>query len=129
MSQLHALIIDDNAKNTAVLAGLLAHQGFSVTKILDNRLLSSLLEEVEKVDVVFLDLEMPGRNGYDILENLQADSRFDSVPIVAYTVHVSEMNIAHQQGFHSFLAKPLDADRFPDQLERILRGVPVWERE
>jgi CheY-like chemotaxis protein len=129
MSQLHALIIDDNANNTAVLAGMLTQQGVGVTKILDTRLLPSLLEDVEQVDVVFLDLEMPGQNGYDILEGLQGDSRFDSVPIVAYTVHSSEMNVAHQQGFHSFLAKPLDADRFPDQLERILSGVPVWERE
>jgi DNA-binding NarL/FixJ family response regulator len=48
------------------------------------------------------------------------------VPVVAYTVHVSEINRAYQLGFHSFIGKPIDPDKFPDQLARILRGEPVW---
>jgi CheY-like chemotaxis protein len=86
-----------------------------------------VLNELAAIDVVFLDLEMPGANGYQVLEKLRADPRFQSVPVVAYTVHVSEISVAHEQGFHSFLGKPLDADRFPDQLARILSGESVWE--
>lgn len=51
----------------------------------------------------------------------------DDVPIVAYSVHVSEIEIARRAGFDGFLGKPLDADRFSDQLRRILSGEQVWE--
>jgi CheY-like chemotaxis protein len=79
-----------------------------------------------KFNAVFLDLEMPNINGYELFEKLKVDARFKDVPIVAYTVHVSEINVIRGLGFHSFIGKPLDADAFPDQLARILRGERVW---
>jgi two-component system cell cycle response regulator DivK len=123
----HALIIDDNNKNIEVLARLLGMQQMSSTTVSRPAQLEVAIENMDGVDVVFLDLEMPGASGYDILEWLKSDARFQAVPIVAYTVHVSEISAAHRQGFHSFLGKPLDADKFPQQLERILNGQPVWE--
>src|SRR5882724_1822561 len=122
MSQPHALIIEDNPKNATVLATLLAKEGVTHTNILDTAHMSEVLETEDHIEVVFLDLEMPGKSGYDILAMLRADARFNSVPIVTYTVHVSEINTAYESGFHSFLPKPLDPDRFPDQLARILHG-------
>jgi two-component system, cell cycle response regulator DivK len=123
----HAVIIDDNAKNVEVLAMLLEMEGVGCTKVAHPKNLDAALQSTKNVDVVFLDLEMPGKNGYEVLESLRADSRFKSVPIVAYTVHVSEIHEARNLGFHSFLGKPLDADKFPGQLKRILDGKPVWE--
>jgi two-component system, cell cycle response regulator DivK len=123
----HALIIDDNAKNIDVLARLLGMEGVSCTTVPKPAQLASVLENVSHIDVVFLDLEMPGNNGYEVLAKLRADKRFDSVPIIAYTVHVSELHTAHQIGFNGFIGKPLDPDKFPDQLARILKGQPVWE--
>ena len=127
MSQAHALVIDDNIKNVNVLARLLSEQAVSSTQVTNPKLLDAILHTVGKVDVVFVDLEMPGLNGFDVLEKLRSDAQFEDVPIVAYTVHVSEMNAAHQHGFDSFVGKPVDPDRFPGQLARILRGEPVWE--
>jgi CheY-like chemotaxis protein len=123
----HALIIDDNGKNIDVLARLLGMQGVNSTPVPKPVQLAAVLQEIDDVDIVFLDLEMPGMDGYEVFDKLKTDARFQSVPIVAYTVHVSEIMVAHQQGFHSFLGKPLDADKFPDQLARILHGQPVWE--
>ena len=126
MSTPHALIIDDNASNLGVLGELLSLEGVSFTKVQDPTKFQSVSKTLSRVDVVFLDLEMPQLDGYKVLELLKADSRYDNVPVVAYTVHVSEINVARDMGFHSFLGKPLDAERFPDQLARILRGEPVW---
>jgi CheY-like chemotaxis protein len=127
MSQTHALLIDDNAKNLGVLARLLSMEGARYTQVQRPRELATILDQIDAVDVVFLDLEMPELNGYEVLQHLKADVRFQSVPVVAYTVHVSEINHAQELGFDGFLAKPLDSDRFPDQLSRILKGEPVWE--
>ncbi len=127
MSPLHSLVIDDNVKNVSVLVRLLAEQGVTSSQLIIPKQLESVLDSMDKADVVFVDLEMPGIDGFTVLEKLKADARFQGVPIVAYTVHVSEMNAAYQRGFDGFIGKPLDPDRFPEQLARILRGEPVWE--
>jgi CheY-like chemotaxis protein len=127
LSQPHALIIDDNANNLSVLGQMLAMEGVTHTAVLNPNDLSRVLSTLEQVDIVFLDLEMPTTDGYAILAALNQHERFQSIPIVACTVHVNEISTARQQGFHSFLAKPLDSDQFPDQLARILRGERVWK--
>jgi CheY-like chemotaxis protein len=124
----NALIIDDNPNNTTVLAEMLHLEGVTSIQVQHPEALEETLRHYGQVDVIFLDLEMPKQNGYDVMDMLQRDTQHQAVPIVAYTVHVSEINTARERGFHSFLAKPLDADAFPDQLARILRGERVWTR-
>src|SRR5579859_7467828 len=99
MSKAHALVIDDNVNSIHVIAGLLAMEDVSSTALNDSRQLDVNLENAGDINVVFLDLEMPGLTGYDVIEKLQADPRFEQVPVVAYTVHVSEMDVAAQRGF------------------------------
>jgi two-component system cell cycle response regulator DivK len=126
MSQKHALIVDDNTQNLRVLVQLLAKQGVVCTEVSDPNKLAGILSSGQQIDVAFLDLEMPGLDGYSVKEMVR--SKVGNIPIIAYTVHVSEINTVHQAGFDGFLGKPLDNTRFPDQLARILRGEPVWER-
>ncbi len=125
MSQQFALIIDDNLQNLKVLSQLLTKQGITAIEVSHPAKLGEMLPTLSQVDVVFLDLEMPGLDGFKVKELLRAHL---NAPIIAYTVHVSEMNIVQGQGFDGFLAKPINSARFPDQLARILRGEPVWER-
>ena len=127
MSALQALIIDDNAKNVAILSRLLSNEGMGSIQVTNPSLLDATLNQAGAIRVIFLDLEMPDIDGYQVLQKLKADSRFASVPIVAYTVHVSEVHVAYENGFDGFLGKPLDSDKFPDQLARILMGEAVWE--
>ena len=127
MTEKHALVIDDNEKNIRILSKLLEDQSVSSTGVDNSTLLDSVLDTLERVDVVFLDLEMPSLDGFQILDKLKADPYFQSVPVVAYTVHVSEIMVAHEHGFDGFIAKPLDSERFPDQLHRIFNGQGVWE--
>jgi two-component system, cell cycle response regulator DivK len=123
----HALIIDDNSRNVTVLATMLSEEKVDSTKVTHPGQLEAALQTLAQVDIVFLDLEMPGVDGYQVLERLRKEARFKGVPIVAYTVHVSEIHNASQHGFDSFLGKPLNADKFPEQLKRILKGERVWE--
>lgn len=127
MSQKHALIIDDNAKNISVLVRLLEKENVSSTHLVDAKNLKATLDSLDSLDVVFLDLEMPTLDGFEVFELLRSDQRCNAVPIIAYTVHVSELKEAHQFGFDGFIGKPLNADRFPGQIERILNGEGVWE--
>lgn len=126
LSELHALIIDDNSTNLDVISYLLQAEDIQATVVQNLENLEDILNTLDRIDVVFLDLEMPEADGYEILTFLTETVRI-SAPIVAYTVHVSEINTARKLGFHSFIGKPLQADRFPSQITRILNGEPVWE--
>jgi two-component system, cell cycle response regulator DivK len=126
MQTKHALVIDDNANNLEVLEELLGMIGLSCTLVQQAGQLDDALASLTQLDIVFLDLEMPHVNGYEMLEMLRQEIGED-IPIVACTVHLNEISTAREQGFHSFLGKPLNPNRFADQVRRIIDGEPVWE--
>ena len=123
----HALIVDDNPANVEVMEQLLLREGVAAVSTNSPHDVAAALDAMPSIDVIFLDLEFPSGDGYKLIEVLRADARLENVPIVAYTVHLSQQNEARDAGFHSFLGKPLNVDRFPDQLRRILSGESVWE--
>lgn len=122
-----ALIIEDDASSIKVLRSLLDQVGADSIAISDTSYIEGELRGIERPDVIFIDLEMPANNGYSVLEIIQRDTYFAGIPTVAYTTHVSHLNEARSAGFHSFLGKPVDGDRFPDLLDAILNGTDVWE--
>ena len=126
MSQQSALIVDDNPNNAKILAMLLKGQGIESITVNHPTRLDTLIPTLPGIDVVFLDLEMPMLNGFRVMDKLRADSSFDGVPIIAYSVHVSELDAVHKYGFDGFLGKPVDSDKFPAILEKILHGEQVW---
>ncbi len=76
-----------------------------------------------------MDIRLPYEDGYAAQKKIRASERFKSVRIVAVTAEASleQMNKAKTSGFDGFLGKPLDPDRFPDQIRRILNDEEVWE--
>lgn len=122
----HALIIDDDAYNVYVMERFLDKENISYVTIGDTSQLEDELDRCEQIDLVLLDLEMPHKDGYEVIDILKG--RYgNSVPIVACTVHTAEINRARKIGFSGFIAKPLDMDRFSDQISRILSGEEIWE--
>ena len=126
MCGLHALVIDDSPSNADVLAMLLQAEGADCTTLLSFEQLYQTLDSLKKVDVIFLDLEIPPHDYRDMLSTLRAEPRLHGVPIVAYTVHISEIDEARRLGFNGFLGKPIRASDFPNHLRDILAGKPVW---
>ena len=60
---------------------------------------------------------------------MRSAPQFKDTLVVAVTAEASSEQIAKARlaGFDGFLGKPLDPDRFPDQIRRILNGEAVWE--
>ena len=126
------LIVEDNLNNFILMTRLLAYLGVkkcewkaSGWKVLE------FAETLGNIDLILMDIALPDADGYESLASLRTDSRFMNVPIVAVTADVSMENIqrAQQAGFNGFVGKPLDPDRFPEQIRRVLQGEEVWERE
>jgi two-component system cell cycle response regulator DivK len=63
------------------------------------------------------------------LEKLRAHPRFKDTLIIAVTADVSMENLEHARhaAFDGFIGKPIDPDRFPNQIRNILQGEQVWE--
>jgi len=127
MTALHSLIIDDQMSNLKVLAKLLEQQGVSYTGLTSSVGVMDEIDRLEHIDVVFVDLELPGEGGfYDLFYELRQHPRLADVPIIAYTVHISEIDNTRQVGFDGFIAKPIKASEFPNLFQRIMNREPVW---
>ena len=122
-----ALIIEDNISSIRVLEQLFKRVGMESVAIQDTHDVEKQLARIAIPDVIFLDLEMPFTNGYTVLAAIKADARFQSIPVIACTTHISHLNDTKRAGFDGFLGKPLDSRLFPAQLERILNGEQIWE--
>jgi len=127
MSDRHALIIDDNQFNIDVLIMMLSQEGVVCTALTRLHHLQQALNQMDRTDIIFLDLEFPQGDGFELLKILKVDPRLTGVPIVAYTVHTSEIERARHAGFDGFLGKPLNLQGFPAQLRSLLNCQPVWE--
>jgi CheY-like chemotaxis protein len=121
----HALIIDDDPMSLDILSQLLELENLTYTTVQDSTRLGEVITTLSRVDVVFLDLEMPSLNGYSVFKFLKNEVGI-TAPIVAHTVHLSESNEVLAMGFDSFIAKPIDSDTFHDQLQQILNGGRGW---
>ncbi len=131
LSDVTVLIIEDNLNNFVLMARLLAYLGIqrcewkaSGWKVLE------FAESLERVDLILMDIFLPDADGYQSLAAVRSSDRFKDVPIVAVTADASLENMqrAKKAGFNGFIGKPLDPDRFPEQIRRIFQGEEVWER-
>lgn len=124
-----ALVVEDDASGLAIISVMLRRLGMRTVM---ERYASAAVERAQKMsklDVIFLDLGLPDGDGYEVLKALRSDAQFQNVPVVAVTARdaSTEMPKAQEAGFDAFLGKPLNRNRFPDQVRRILDGESVWE--
>jgi CheY-like chemotaxis protein len=78
-----------------------------------------------EVTLVFLDIEMPGMSGIEVLSALRADARFNLLPIVILSAVVEERDkyAAAKRHANSFVVKPDD----PDEFMRVVKmAVQYW---
>jgi two-component system, cell cycle response regulator DivK len=125
MSTINVLIIDDHKHNLVVLEHLLRMENVHCTKLSTTANLVNELDQLASIDVVFLDLHMPGVSGYEALKIIKSHRNFTETKVVVYSVYHDELDNALDAGFNGFLGKPLRAEEFPEQFDRIIRGEIV----
>ena len=75
------LIVEDDAFLSSLLKTRIQGDGFEALLASDGDMALKILQE-EKPDLVLLDVILPKRSGFELIESLQSDPRFKSVPIV-----------------------------------------------
>ena len=122
------LYIEDNADNRLLVKRVLLSEGYVLMEAKDAKEDLNALQGT-RPDLILMDIRLPYEDGYGALKKIRASNRLKSIPIIAVTAEAStdQMNKAKNSGFDGFLGKPLDPDKFPDQIRRILNGESVWE--
>ena len=124
------LVVEDNLNNFLLITRLLAYLGVkqcewkaSGWQVLE------FADSLPKVDLILMDIHLPEEDGYQALARLRAHPKFKDTKIIAVTAEATENNLqrARIAGFNGFIGKPLDPDRFPDQIKQILQGEEVWK--
>jgi two-component system cell cycle response regulator DivK len=123
------LVVEDNAANFALTARLLAYTGVRNPEWKTTGWgVVEYAEQMGRVDLILMDIRLPVEDGYEALRQIRAHPELGDTLVVPVTAlgSLQEMERARKAGFDGFLAKPLDAKKFPGQIREILRGKPIW---
>ena len=123
------LVVEDNVSNFVLIARMLGYLGIHCEWKTSGYEVVEYADTLPRLDLILMDIRLPYEDGYGALKKIRASDHLKSIPIVAVTAEASTEQItkARTAGFDGFLGKPLDPDRFPEQIRRILGGEPVWE--
>lgn len=123
------LVVEDNVSNFVLIARMLGYMGIHCEWKTSGYEVVEYADTLPRLDLILMDIRLPYEDGYGALRKIRASAALKDTLVVAVTAEAStdQLNKARAAGFDGFLGKPLDMDRFPDQIRRILAGDAVWE--
>ncbi len=113
----HILIIEDNENNLYLSTFLLEKGGHRVTPARSGDEGIRLAEEL-RPDLVLLDIQLPGMDGYAVADHLRAQSSTADIPIVAVTSYAmaGDRERILSAGCQGYIEKPINPETFLDQI-------------
>jgi adenylate cyclase len=102
------LIVDDLPTNVLLLERMLGEAGYaSITSTLDPRTVCELHEK-NSYDLILLDLQMPGMDGFEVMEGLKRIDKEGYLPVLVITAQPDHKLRALRAGARDFISKPFD---------------------
>ena len=126
LGSLSVLLVEDNEINAIVVEGFLEHMGHRV-KVVETGEEAVSQVRVEPVDVVLMDISLPGIDGVEATRRIRnlPDTDRRELPIIAMSAHVFQNEITHvlDAGMNAFVGKPVSPERLAETLAQVvLRG-------
>ena len=136
------LVVDDLEANLKLMEAVLEPRGYGVARATSGEeALAWLAEQVP--DLVLLDIQMPGMDGYETCRRIRADERTAFLPVVMVTASGNEQKLqAVEAGADDFVTKPFEQaellarvrslvriKRYHDTVERQAAELAAWNRE
>jgi two-component system OmpR family response regulator len=119
-NQDHVLVVDDDAEIRSLLSEYLQKNEYRVTAVADGKGMWSALDSGGRVDIIVLDLMLPGDDGLTLCRNLRARSE---VPVIMLTARGEETDriVGLEMGADDYLAKPFNPRELLARIKSILR--------
>jgi two-component system cell cycle response regulator DivK len=115
------LYVEDNADNFKLVRRVLMAEGFEIHGAETGTEAFAFLEETIP-DLILMDINLPQIDGYTLASQIQQQSSFSHIPIIALTANVMKQD--HEKsmaaGCKGFIKKPIDVDILPDQIRYYL---------
>lgn len=124
---LRALVVDDSRTIVAMLTKMLQQNGFEVLQAGDGRGALELAER-EVPDLIFLDLVMPGMNGFETLRELRRLPATSNIPVIMISgnAQATEQFYVQRIGADDFMKKPFSRAEVFSRINRLADqdGIP-----
>jgi len=116
------LIIEDNSVDAQILRLVLEQRSIEVTYCSNGDQAWNLIHHVPVPDLVFLDLMLPGVNGFTLLEHIRSKSLWEKVPVVVVSGigDIANVKEALRLGAAGYIHKPYDLRRLRDEINKYL---------
>jgi putative two-component system response regulator len=116
------LVVDDEPQNIAVVHGILKPR-YTIVAATDGKRAVALAKALPAPDLIMLDINMPGMDGYETLRCLKADPETSGIPVVFMTARgeVDDKMRGYQDGGADYVTKPLDPSFVTSVVDRLLQ--------
>jgi len=117
------LYIEDNPANLKLVAQILGRRPHIHLLTAHTPGLGIELARAHRPDLILLDINLPGMDGYQVLETLKSDMHLEDTPIIAVTANAMPRDIKRGMaaGFRDYLTKPINVKRLADIVRNCLR--------
>lgn len=136
------LVVDDQPPNLRLMDAVLSPRGYKVIAVESGQKALTALKE-SPIDVVLLDIVMPGMDGHEVCRQIRADEATAFLPVVMITASGPQEKLhALESGADDFITKPFDqaeliarvaslskVKRYHDTIRRQAEELAAWNRE
>jgi PAS domain S-box-containing protein len=122
------LIVDDQEPNVSLLTQLLDDAGYTRVMSTMNPLEVCALHRKICYDLILLDLQMPGLDGFRVMEGLKTNVADDYLPVIVLTAQPGHKLRALQAGAKDFISKPFDLIEVKTRIHNMLEVRLLYKR-
>jgi two-component system cell cycle response regulator DivK len=117
------LVVEDNPLNLKLVREVLSFAGYDVIEAQSGEDGLRVAQE-NPPDLVLMDLQLPGIDGFETLHRLRQEGLGPNVPVVAVTAFAmaQDKERASRAGFDGYIEKPINVRALPGQIEAFLDG-------
>jgi len=115
------LIIDDNESNRMLMSDILQYRGYEVMEAEDGSKGINMAQQL-KPDLILLDMQMPGIDGFTATNMLKSDPLTKGIKIIVVTslAMKGDKEKIMSLGVDDYIAKPIDTRQFPVLVEKYI---------
>ena len=122
------LIVDDQEVNVSLLQQILAEAGYTqVASTMDPHEVCALHRQ-HHYDLILLDLQMPGMDGFEVMEGLKTNQADGYLPVLVITAQPGHKLRALQSGARDFVSKPFDLVEVKTRIRNMLEVRLLYRR-
>lgn len=118
------LVVDDDNTGLTLMESRLKKEGYDVFKAATGEEAMEVLK-LGETDLVILDVEMPGMNGYMVVYEMRKIEALRNTPVIVLTSHEENRKIFARTGIANYMVKPVNFDQLFPLMAKMLTQPPA----